>query len=487
VVLGRSAAGQSSVPTVRPRNGRAPAEPAARTSWPIVFVLGYCGALVSVTQTIALPVLPELTDEFGVSVGDVSWVATSSLLASAVANPVLGRLGDMFGKRRIMLVSLVALLAGSVLAAMSSSLWPLVAGRALQGVGIGTIPLGISIARDELPAERVGGGIALVSATMGVGAGLGLPLAGIVLHLFDWQTLFWMSAVLTLGGLAVAALIIPESPVRSPGRFDVLGAVWLSGVLIALLLPISKAATWGLTGRVPLAMFAAAVIGGLAWVRYERRPARPLVDIAVMRQTPVMLVNGAGLLMGFAMFGNFYATLAQLQLTGAVGHGFGSSVVEAGLVMLPGAVAMMAMSPVSARISDNRGPWLSLLIGALIVGGGFVLRPLLVDSLVTIAVGVAIVNCGIGIAYGAMPAIVMANVPESDTASANAANSLARSVGASICAATTAAILGSMTILVGDEEVASLGAFQLAYVLSGLAALGAAALAWLLPHRRPGA
>ncbi len=462
---------------------RAPTRTAARTSWPIVFVLGYCGALVSITQTFALPVLPDLIDEFGVSVGDVSWVATSALLASAVANPVLGRLGDMFGKRRMMLVSLLALLAGSVLCALSTSLPPLVVGRAFQGVGIGVIPLGISIARDELPAERVSGGIALVSATMGIGGGLGLPLAGLVLHVFDWPVLFWMAAVLTVGGIAVAALVVPESPVRSPGHFDLLGAAWLSAVLIALLLPISKAPTWGWTSPVALALFAAAAVGGLAWARYERRPERPLVDVAVMRRRPVMLVNLAALLMGFAMFGNFYATLSQLQLTDAVPHGFGASVVEAGLVLLPGAVVMMAMSPISARISDSRGPWLSLLIGALVVGGGFVVRTALIDSLVSIAVGVAIVNCGIGIAYGAMPAVVMANVPESDTASANAANSLMRSVGASICTATTAAILGSMTLLIEGGDVASVGAFRLAYVLPGLAAFGAAALAWHLPHR----
>lgn len=458
----------------------------ARRAALLIAVLGYCGGLVSVMHTVALPLLPDLPDELGATVGDVSWVATSTLLAGAVANPVLGRLGDMYGKRRLLLVSLGALVLGSVVCAASSTLFGLVLGRTLQGLGIGVVPLGISIARDELPAYKVSGGIALVSATLGIGAGLGLPIAGVVLHFFDWHAIFWVSTALAVVGFALAVAFVPESPIRTPSRFDLIGALWLSGVLVAFLLPVSKAPTWGWVGGLPNTLFALAVVGGVAWFRYERRRPSPVVDVAVMRRRPVMLVNLAGLALGFAMFANFYLSISILQLPDAVDHGFGESILVAGLVLLPGALVMVATSPLSARVTDARGGRSSLLLGATVVGFAYLVRPFLLGSPVAIAVGVALVNAGVGIAYGALPAVVMANVPVSETGSANAVNALARAGGASIGSAAVAAALGSLTVVVGGDEFPSLGAYRLLLLLAAVASFAAAGLAYLLPRDRGG-
>jgi MFS family permease len=468
------------------RPDAAPVVVARRRAGLIIGILAYCGGLVSVMHTVALPLLPDLPGQLHASATDVSWVATSTLLAGAVANPVLGRLGDMHGKRRLLLVSLLALVIGSTVCALSGSLLLLIVGRTLQGIGVGAIPLGVSIARDELPADRVNGGIALVSATMGIGAGLGLPLAGVVLAVGDWHAVFWVSTALSIVGLVAAAVIVPESPIRAPSAFDFKGAVLLSGVLVLVLLPLTKAPTWGFAQPLPLTMFGVAALGAVTWYRYEQRQASPLVDVAVMRRRPVMLANVAGLTVGFAMFANFFISISILQLPAFVPHGFGASIMVAGLVLLPGALAMVAMSPVSARITNAHGGRVSLVIGSAIVGASFLLRPLLLGSLGAVALGVALANCGVGIAYGALPVVVMANVPVSETASANAVNALARAGGASIGSAAVAAALGSLTVTVGGEVYPALGAFVVLCILSAACAFVAAAVAWSLPRQSVG-
>ena len=178
----------------------------SRSSRGIIGTLGYCGALVSVTQTVSLPLLPILPGELHTSAANVSWVATAALLSGAIANPVMGRLGDMHGKRRMILVSLCVLLAGCVIAATTSELIVLVIGRAMQGFAIAVLPLGMSIAKDTLPPEKTSQGVALVSATLGIGGGIGLPMAGLLAGWFDWRTVFWFSGV--LAAIAIVVVIV---------------------------------------------------------------------------------------------------------------------------------------------------------------------------------------------------------------------------------------------------------------------------------------
>lgn len=253
-------------------------------------------------------------------------------------------------------------------------------------------------------------------------------------------------------------------------------------VLVALLLPLSKAASWGWARPLPLLLYTCGVLAAIGWYRYERRPPRPLVDVALMRSRPLVLANCAGVLLGFAMFNNLYTSIVLLQTPRTVAHGFGASVVLAGMVVLPGALAMMLMSPVSARITDSHGGRTSLWIGALVIAVGFATRPLMVGSLAAIALGVAFVNCGVAIAYGALPSVIMANVPDSEVASANAIGTLTRASGASLSSATVAALLSSMTVTSHGQTLPSLGAFQLSFLLSAAAAFAATLVAFGLPR-----
>lgn len=244
---------------------------AAPESNVLVAVLAFGGIVVSLMQTLVIPIVPELPKLLNASPSDTAWAVTATLLAAAVATPVMGRLGDMYGKRRMLLVGLCMLVIGSVAVALSDSLASVIVGRALQGLASGVIPLGISIMRDELPAERLGSATAMMSASLGVGGALGLPAAAVIAENFDWHMLFWTSAALGAVAAVLVLVCVPESEVRSGGRFDVVGALGMAAGLICLLLAISKGADWGWSSGTTLGLFVAAVVILLVWGVFELR------------------------------------------------------------------------------------------------------------------------------------------------------------------------------------------------------------------------
>lgn len=267
-----------------------------------VAALSAAGIVASLMGTLVIPLLGQLPQLLETSAANASWAVTAPLLTGAIATPVFGRLGDLFGKRRMLLVCVALLVAGSLISALSDSLAPMVTGRALQGIGMGIVPLGISAMRDVVPPERMGASVALMSSSLGIGGALGLPLAAAVAENADWRALFWGSAVLSaLVGLAVVRYV-PHVPPAARGRFDIPGALGLAAGLVCLLLSISKGADWGWTSTATLGLFAAAVVILLAWGFFELRTTDPLVDLWTTARRQVLVTNLVSVLVGFAMF-----------------------------------------------------------------------------------------------------------------------------------------------------------------------------------------
>ncbi|WP_051061267.1 MFS transporter [Nocardiopsis prasina] len=449
----------------------------------VVCVLAFCGIVVSLMQTLVIPLVPVLPGLLGATPGDTAWAITATLLAAAVATPTVGRLGDMYGKRRMLLISLAVLVVGSLACALATSLVPMVVGRALQGLAAGVIPLGISIMRDELPAERLGGATALMSASLGVGGALGLPASALVAQVADWHVLFWAAAVLATAGAVLVHTLIPDSGVRSGGTFDLIGSLGLSVALLLLLLAISKGSDWGWGSGVPGAMLAAAAVVLLVWGWWELRVPHPLVDLRTSVRRQVLLTNIASLVFGFSMFAMSLVIPQLLQLPEVTGYGFGQTILVAGLVMAPHGLVMMAMSPVSARVSRTRGPKTTLMCGALLVGLGYGLSLLLMSGVWQLMIASTVIGAGVGLAYGAMPALVMGAVPRSETASANSLNTLMRSIGTSVASAVAGLVIANVTMTAGGELFPAQNAFVLILGMGALAALSALAVAAFLPKR----
>jgi MFS family permease len=450
----------------------------------VVVVLALGGIVVSLMQTLVIPLIPVLPRLLNASAADTPWVITATLLAGAVATPVVGRLGDMYGKRRMLLISLGILVAGSTVAALSDTLVPMVVGRALQGLAAGVIPLGISIMRDELPSERLGSATALMSASLGVGGALGLPTAAFLAENADWHVLFWASAGLGALVTVLVLIFVPESNVRTGGRFDLVGAVGLSAALICLLLAISKGAAWGWGSGLTLGLFCASAVVLLLWGWWELRTRRPLVDLRTTARRQVLLTNLTSIVFAFAMFAMSLVLPQILQLPAATGYGLGQSMLVTGLVLVPSGLVMMATAPLSARISRIRGPKVTLMSGAVVVAAGYGLGVVLMSSVWQLVLVSATIGAGIGLAYGAMPALIMSAVPVSETAAANSLNTLMRSIGTSISSAVAGVILAQLTISFGPVLVPAQDGFRLIMAIGSATALLAFAIAAFIPGMR---
>ncbi|MGI8334843.1 MFS transporter [Actinomadura scrupuli] len=450
----------------------------------IVGVLALAGIVASVMQTLVVPLIGELPQILHTSASNATWAITGTLLAAAVATPVTGRLGDLYGKKRMMLTLLAPLIAGSVVCALAGSLAPMIVGRGLQGIGMGIVPLAVSALRDLLPPERLGSAIALISASMGIGGALGLPISAAVAEQASWRVLFWGSAVLSLLVAVATWLVVPATPVKARARFDPLGALGLGVGLLCLLLGVSKGSDWGWTSGTILGLFAVSLVVLPVWALWELRTGDPLIDLRVTARPQVLLTNVASIVVGFAMYAQALIVPQLLQLPEATGYGLGTSMLGAGLAMAPGGLMMMLLAPVGGKLTAARGPKVTLFAGTLVIALGYASSLVLMGSVWGLVLVGCICNTGVGLAYGAMPALIMGAVPVSETASANSFNTLMRSIGTAVSATVVGVVLAQMTVQLGGHALPSEQGFRVGLLLGGGSALLAAAITLTIPARR---
>lgn len=449
----------------------------------VVTILALAGIAVALMQTLVIPIVSRLPSLLDAAPSDTTWAVTATLLAAAVVTPIAGRLGDMLGKRPVLLASVVAMVAGSVICASTDSLTVFIVGRAIQGLASGVIPLGISLMRDILPDEKLGSAVAMMSASLGVGGALGLPLASLIVEHANWHVLFWVSAGLGVVVFLLIAALIPGSSSKVGGRLDVLGAVGLSVTLVALLLGVSKGADWGWdSGRV-VGLLAGAVIVALLWGMWQLRTTQPLVDLRTTARRQVLLTNLASVIFGFSLFAMSLVIPQLVQLPAATGYGLGQSILVSGLTMVPSGLLMIVAAPVSARVSRRYGPKVTLMIGALVVALGYGFASVFMGEVWQLATASGIIGVGVGFAYGSMPALIMSAVPRTETAAANSFNTLLRSIGTSVSSAVAGAVLAGSTVALGGVAVPSENAFRTILVLASGAALVALLIAAFLPRQ----
>lgn len=464
-----------------------PGDTGSRIGSPLLTVAVLCfgGLTAALTQTMVIPIQGELGALLHTSEANASWVVTATLVAGAIAMPISGRLGDLFGKQRVLMVSALLLVLGSLVCALSSSLAPMLAGRILQGFAMGFIPVGIALMREVVPPQFAATGMAAMSATLGVGGAIGLPLSAWIVQDFSWHTLFWVSTGLAVLVALAVVVLVPHVRDAVPGRFDVIGAVGLAVSLVALLVAVSKGNEWGWAHGRTIGLLVAGVVVLLAWGSYELRVEDPLCDLRVTVRRPVLLTNVAAVAIGFGMMAQAIVVPRLLQSPEATGYGLGQSLLETGLWMAPGGLVMMAFSPVSGRLIRVIGARRTLMIGAGVLGLGYVFAIFLSDAPWQLLVFNCITSAGIGIGYAAMPTLILESVPLSEAGSAVGINSLMRSVGTSVSAAVMAAILTASTVSFGGQVLPDENAFVICFVVGAAAAFLGVVLAALVPARRP--
>jgi EmrB/QacA subfamily drug resistance transporter len=394
-------------------------------------------------QSLVTPVLPTLQHDLHTTQNTVTWVLTAYLLSASIFTPIMGRIGDMVGKERIFVLTLVALAAGSLLAAVATNVTVMIIARVIQGIGGGVVPLAFGIVRDEFPKAKVAGAVGIISSLAAVGAGLGIVLAGPIVDTLDYHWLFWIPMILTVIAAVAAHFFVPESPVRSGGRISWLPAILLSAWLVALLVPLSEASVWGWGSPKTLGLFAAAVVLAGAWIASEQRARTPLIDLAMMRKPAVWTNNLVALLFGAGMYAVFAFLPEFLQTPKSSGYGFGASITQSGLILLPTTVMMFVTGIYSGRLSAR--------IGArqVVIGGAFIG---MISTLILafahgekweLYVATGVLGTGFGFAFSAMSNLIVAAVPPEQTGVASGMNANIRTIGGSVGAALVASIITS--------------------------------------------
>lgn len=455
--------------------------PDRRAGGAVVPVLAFAGIVVAVMQTLLVPVIKDLPQLLDTAPSDATWVLTSTLLSGAVATPIMGRLGDLYGKRRMLVLSLSVMVVGALISALTSQLLTMIVGRTLQGFAMGAIPLGIGLMRDMLPRERLGSAMALMSSSIGVGGGLALPAAALVAQHADWHALFYGAAGLGVLAIVLTLLVVPESPMRAEGSFDLVGAVGLSTGLVLLLLPITKGSDWGWSSGTTLGLFAASVTVLVLWGLFELRAQAPLVDLRTTARPAVLFTNLASIMVGVAFYVVSLVLPQLLQLPTATGYGLGRSMVVAGLCVAPLGLTMMFTAPVYARLSARYGPRTTLITGLLIIavgyGGGLGLMNAAWQTVVTSV----ILGAGIGLAYSSLPALIVGAVPAAETGAANGLNTLMRSIGTSVSSAVIGMVLANTANDVGGVAVPTMHGFRVSFLIATAAVAVGLLLALCLP------
>jgi EmrB/QacA subfamily drug resistance transporter len=395
-------------------------------------------------QSLVVPVLTTLQAHLHTSQDAATWILTAYLLSASIFTPILGRVGDMIGKERVFVATLVALAVGSVLAALATSITVMIVARVIQGVAGGMIPAAFGIIRDEFPEEKVAGAVGSLASLTAVGSGLGIVLAGPIVSALGWQYLFWLPMIVTTASAVVAVLFIPESPVRSPGTISWLPAILLSAWLVAVLVALSEGPVWGWGSPKVIGLMAGGLVLAVAWVGSEMRATTPLIDMTMMRRPAVWTNNMVSLLLGLGMYAMFAFLPEFLQTPRALaGYGFSASIIVSGLMMLPSAATTFVTGQFAGRLTAWLGGKALVVWGCLISAASMGMLAFAHQQEWEIAVATGLMGIGFGAAYSAMSALVVAAVPADQTGVATGMNANIRTIGGCIGAAAMASIVTS--------------------------------------------
>jgi EmrB/QacA subfamily drug resistance transporter len=408
----------------------------------ILTVLALGGAAYALLQSLVVPALPVLQRDLHTTPAGVAWVFTAYLLAASVVTPIAGRLGDMFGKKRTLVVALAGLALGSLLAAVVHTLALMIVARTIQGLGGAIFPLAFGIVRDEFPRPRVAGAIALISGILGIGGGLGIVLAGPILSGLSYHWLFWIPLIVTAISAVATVFLIPESPVRAAGNVHWLGAALLSIWLVGALVAVSEAPTWRWGSPKTLGLLAGSAIVAAVWIWAEARAVHPLVDMRMMRLPGVWTTNLAALLLGFGMYSAFILIPQFVQEPRSTGYGLGASVSQAGFYLVPTTIALLIFSPIGGRLSAVVGSKVPLVAGSGVTMLSFIVLAMAGSSW-EIYVAAALMGIGVGFAFAALANLIVEAVRPDQTGVASGMNTIVRTIGGAIGAEIAASLLSA--------------------------------------------
>jgi EmrB/QacA subfamily drug resistance transporter len=450
----------------------------------ILAVTAVAGLAYSMLSSAVIPALPSIQHSLHTTETGVTWLLTGYLLSASVGTAIIGRLGDMYGKERLLVITLVILGAGTVISALSTALVPMIVGRIIQGAGGGIFPLAFGIVRDEFPAERVAGSIGVLSSILGVGGGIGIVIGGLIVEHLDYHWLYWIPLIVTVIAAVSTWLFVPESPVKVPGRVNWLAAALMSAGFSCVLIAISETITWGWTSAKTLGLLAAGLLLCATWVLVEVRSEVPLIDMAMMRIRGVWTTNLVAFLLGAGMYASFLVFPQFAQLPKSTGFGFGASVVTAGLYLVPAAICMSILGSFAGRFARRFGSKFAVILGSAVTAVAFGWLAVSHAHPYDMLISAALLGIGIGLAFAALGNLIVQAVSPEQTGVATGMNTVMRTLGGALGGQIVATFIANNVA----HGLPTVTGFTQSFVLQSVF-LVAAALTGLLiptaPRQRP--
>lgn len=417
-----------------------PAERRARARLTTLALITTVGAVVS---SLGAPLIPSIAEQYDVSVASAQWALTATLLAGAVSTPLLGRLGTGALRRPVTLGGIAVVLLGTLLAALPLGYVALVAGRAMQGVGLALVPLALAIARDAYRGAEQARALALLSVTTVAGAGLGYPVTALVAEHAGLHGAYVFGAVLVLLTLLRALRDVPADLDVPAQRVDLLGAGALTTGTLSLLLAISQGRAWGWTSVTTVGLAALGVLAIAGWVAWTLRRSHPLVDLRLAARPGVVGPHTVALLLGVGMYGLLSLAVVLVRADGSLGYGLDLGVAEAGLVLLPYSVASVGGNQLARRVERRLGSQVLLPLGCTAFAGSLALLAWHHDHLWQLLLAMFVGGLGSGFSFSSLAGLIVPHVPPAETGSAMAFNQLLRYLGFSAGSAVSIALLAS--------------------------------------------
>ncbi|MDQ6775410.1 MAG: MFS transporter [Actinomycetota bacterium] len=445
-------------------------------------VLCLAGVAYAALSSTVVPALPSIQHSLHASESGVTWLLTGYLLSASVGTSILGRLGDMYGKERVLLWTLVVLVGGTLLGALATSLPVMITARVIQGAGGGIFPLAFGIVRDEFPREKVAGSIGILSSILGVGGGLGIVLAGLIIQHLSYHWLYWIPLIVIVVSAVCTWRFVPESPVRVPGRVNWLAAALMSVGISVILIAVSETIGWGWGSARTLGLIAVGALICVAWVLVEVRSREPLIDMTMMRIRGVWTTNVAAFLLGAGMYSSFIIFPQFAQLPKSTGFGFGASTLVSGFYLLPATLGMIVLGTAAGAISRRWGSKVALLIGSAFTAGSFLLLALAHGHPYDLLIAATLLGIGMGLAFAALGNLIVQAVPPHQTGVASGMNTVMRTLGGALGGQLSATFIahnvahGLPTVTGFTDTFVMATAFLVACFVAGLLVPGAVSL-----------
>jgi MFS family permease len=408
------------------------------SAWKVLAVLSSLATMVMYAETMLIPALPDLIDEFNVSYSTSSWILSAYLIPGAVMTPIAGKLSDIYGRKKVLLVIMAVYAVGIAMAGFAESIYFLFLSRAIQGIGIAMFVIAFSIIRDQFPRDKISIGQGIISSMFASGAVIGLLMGGFIISNFGWRATFLSAVPITI----VLFLIIwrfnynAKPPADKVKQFvsrtvDIKGAITLAVFVTSFLLALTLLETGqGFNMASVTAFLTAGVLSLGLFIVVERRSKEPLVDLQLIVHKVILPANLIIMVVGFSMF-MVFQTIPVL-VRNPIPLGFGGDATSVGYTQLPFAIVLLVFGPTSGLIVSKLGSVKPIIMGTAITAAGFFGLVAFHGGWIAVAVNLAVLSTGLSLAnVGAMNVTILAT-PSEFTGMSLGMNNLLRILGASV-------------------------------------------------------